>query len=285
MFGYIKTKKEELLVKDWSLYRAVYCGLCHEIKKNVSFPLSFGLSYDFVFLAIVRDILTGSEASVRQGRCPYNPFKKRAFAHSDGIVFASRVALLLAEKNLDDKRRDRDLGILSPLLSIAQQYLKRREKKLFCDEVYSELEKSVTQALYRYSELEKEKANLDTLATGFGEVLSLVVGTGIEGDKKRIAEILGRSVGAWLYLADAVDDLENDYKKNKFNPLLDAYTTPENVKSHFEEIDVSFGGWAKDAYLALSLLNHKTFLRIADNILLLGLPEEAYRLMNKGRKK
>lgn len=285
MFGYIKVKKEELLVKDWIAYRAVYCGLCHEIKKNISVPLSFGLSYDFVFLAIARDILTGGDVSVRQGRCPYNPFKRRAFAHSNGIIFAAHAALLLAEKNLSDKRRDRDLGILSPLLSIAENYLKGRERKLFKNEIYSDLEKDVTDALNRYNRLEDSNASTDALATGFGEVLALVISAGLNSTEKRIAETLGKSVGAWLYLADAVDDLDGDYKKNKFNPLLNLYSTPENARSHFGEIDISFGGWARDAHLALSLLEHKSFGRIADNILSLGLKQEAYNIMNKGRKK
>ena len=47
MFGYIKPDRDELLVKDYNLYKAIYCGLCREIKRNVSFFLSFGLSYDF----------------------------------------------------------------------------------------------------------------------------------------------------------------------------------------------------------------------------------------------
>ena len=285
MFGYVKTKKEELLVKDWLLYRAVYCGLCREIKKNVSFLLSFGLSYDFVFLAIARDMLTECKVEVRQGRCPYNPFKRRSFAHSDGTVFASRVALLLTEKNLDDKIRDKDSVILSPFIRIVQKHFKRREKKLFRETDYLLLEQEVSELLGKYNELEKAKSDSDTLSVAFGEVLGCVVSHGLDGNKKRIAETLGRSVGAWLYLADAVDDVESDFKKGKFNPLLLQYSTPENVKLHFNEIDVAFGGLARDAHLALSLISNDIFTRIADNILSQGLGQEAYNIMNKRRNK
>ena len=284
MFGYIKTKKEELLVKDWLTYRAVYCGLCNEIKKNVSFPLSFGLSYDFVFLAMARDTLTDSTLSIRTGRCPYNPFKRRTFAHSDGIVFASRIALLLTERNLDDKIRDKDFGLFSPFLKLAQAHLKRRESVLFRNTDYLPLSQDVSDLLCEYNQAENKKSDYDTLATAFGNVLARVISHGLDGSKKRIAETLGRSVGAWLYLADAVDDVERDYKKNKFNPLLLKYDTPENAKAHLEEIDVSFGAWARDAHLALSLTEHKAFGRITDNILSLGLGQEAYNVMNKRRK-
>ena len=41
MFGYVKPDKENLLVKELALYKAVYCGLCDAIKKKVSFFLPF----------------------------------------------------------------------------------------------------------------------------------------------------------------------------------------------------------------------------------------------------
>jgi hypothetical protein len=32
MFGYVRPYRDELKVKDYELYRAVYCGLCHSLK-------------------------------------------------------------------------------------------------------------------------------------------------------------------------------------------------------------------------------------------------------------
>ncbi len=283
MFGYVKPDRDELLVKDHKLYKAVYCGLCREIKSNVSFFLSLGLSYDFVFLAIARDMLKGGETGVENGRCPYNPLKKRVFVKSEGIEYASRAALILVEKSLEDKRRDKDLGILSPFLLIAEGYLKHRLKKISKEEPYRTLERKIDEGLKEFSRLESERRDVDTLATAFGRVLADAVAIGLEGDDERIARSLGTAVGSWLYLADAVDDLEKDHKKGHFNPLLEQYGAPDEVRSHLREIDVSFGAWARDAHLALSLVDKCDYTRLADNILARGLGLEAYRIM-KGDK-
>ena len=51
MFGYVKALTPELRVKEFELYRSVYCGLCHHIKKRSPF-MTFSLSYDFVLPAL-----------------------------------------------------------------------------------------------------------------------------------------------------------------------------------------------------------------------------------------
>ena len=42
MFGYLQIEKEELLVKEFETYKAVYCGLCKQMGKDYSF---FNASY------------------------------------------------------------------------------------------------------------------------------------------------------------------------------------------------------------------------------------------------
>ena len=286
MFGYVKVNKEEMLVKDYALYRALYCGLCREIRKNVSFFIPFSLSYDFVFMAIVRDMLEdGGQAKIVHGRCPYNPFKKKDFVLSNGIKYTARASLILIEQNLYDKIKDGDHKFISPFLKIAHGCLKRRVDKHLSDPVSLKMTENVKSELAHFSELEKAKANSDELGRSFGNVLGYVLSAGLEGSKKRIAMSVGQAVGAWLYLADALDDAEKDYKKKSFNPLLEEYGTPENVFSQTRDIDITFSALARDAHLALSLVESKDFGRIADNILCEGLGLEAYNIMNHNRRK
>jgi septum site-determining protein MinD len=61
MFGYIKPQQSDLLVRQYELYRALYCGLCDTITSKVSPALSLSLSYDFVFL----DAPAGVEAGFK----------------------------------------------------------------------------------------------------------------------------------------------------------------------------------------------------------------------------
>jgi hypothetical protein len=59
MFGYIRPVQSELKVKDAELYKALYCGLCRVMKKEVSSVLPLSISYDYVLLAAVRAGLSG----------------------------------------------------------------------------------------------------------------------------------------------------------------------------------------------------------------------------------
>ncbi len=284
MFGYIKVQKENLLVKDWALYRAVYCGLCREIRKNVSFFLPFSLSYDFVFLAIVRDIALGEKITFTKGRCPYNPFKKREFVESEGIKFASRASAVLAEKNVSDKLVDKDTKIPRAFLKIVLKYLKRKIKKLD-DASILDLSETVSKGLGEFDNAEKQKALCDELALKFGKVLGSVFAFGFSDEKQRILFELGKSAGAWIYFADAIDDAEKDFENNRFNPLLKEYKTPEKIRENVQKIDVSFASHAKDAHLALSMLPHHRFTSIAENVVSEGLGAEAFRIMtNNGGK-
>ena len=53
MFGYIKIAKPELKVKEYEMYKAVYCSLCRELGKSYGFLSRLTLSYDFTFLALL----------------------------------------------------------------------------------------------------------------------------------------------------------------------------------------------------------------------------------------
>ncbi len=281
MFGYIKIQKEELLLKDYNLYRALYCGLCREIRKNISLFLPFSLSYDFVFLAIARDIIKENSPKTESGRCPYNPLKKKSFVISDGVKFASLSALVLVEKNLEDKRRDKDYPLLSPFVALAHTYLKGKVRRLSKNADFNTLYSEVSKKLDAFSQLEKNNASIDELCESFGGVMSAVISAGLDGQDKRIAEALGMSIGAWLYLADAVDDAEKDCKKGHFNPLIEEYKTVEEVKKRAREIDVTLASHAKNAHLALGFYQNGAYSRIAENIITKGLGLEAWRLFTK----
>ena len=68
MFGYVKPYSQELLVKEYELYRAAYCGVCRSMKNNTGIFSPFTLSYDIVFLAFVRLIILDEELKTEKSR-------------------------------------------------------------------------------------------------------------------------------------------------------------------------------------------------------------------------
>ena len=76
MTGYIKAFKPELKIKDYELYRGVYCSACRVLGKLYTPIARMLLSYDFTFLSIVRLALQEQCGKFEKGRCCANPAKK-----------------------------------------------------------------------------------------------------------------------------------------------------------------------------------------------------------------
>ena len=77
MFGYVLPFKADLKVCQWTAYRAYYCGLCQELKREYGFVSRLLLNYDMVTLALLADGLAGTEPPVCAQRCVANPVEKR----------------------------------------------------------------------------------------------------------------------------------------------------------------------------------------------------------------
>ena len=54
MFGYVKAYKPELKIAEYDTYKAVYCSLCRQLGKDYGIFAKFILSFDFVFLAMLK---------------------------------------------------------------------------------------------------------------------------------------------------------------------------------------------------------------------------------------
>ena len=73
MFGYVRPYVPELKVKENELYNAVYCGLCRSMGKTTGTASRLSLSYDMVFLALVRSAYCGESFEIEQKRCFVHP--------------------------------------------------------------------------------------------------------------------------------------------------------------------------------------------------------------------
>ena len=54
MFGYVRARRADLLVRQDALYRGIYCGLCREMGRCTGQCSRLTLSYDMVFLYLIR---------------------------------------------------------------------------------------------------------------------------------------------------------------------------------------------------------------------------------------
>ncbi len=285
MFGYITPDKENLLVKEATLYKSTYCGLCSIIKEKISLFLPLTLSYDFVFLAMLRATVNGTEISVSKGNCKYNPIKKCVYAipKNDAEITAFCSLVLTYYKIVDDLN-DRDTHFCKRILYLPfKAYLKNKLNKLYKRDLeYARLGNIVNQKLSELSELEKSFCdNIDLMSHKFGELMAEVASFKISDKSKKIVSEIGFSIGNYIYIADAVDDIIKDENNSSYNPLLAKYLSVETAIENFRSLDIALSMYTKNAIMAFNLLDKSEYTSILNNILTLGLGKKIYNIMTE----
>ena len=283
MFGYIRTYTPELKVREHECYRAVYCGLCREMGRCTGCTSRLTLSYDFVFLALLRLCVTGEKPTFRGRRCAVHPLKKRPMMEScDALSHCARCAAILNyHKVLDDRADERGIKrmramLLRPILSGGRRRAMR---------VYGELDASITAHLERLSALERERTDsADLPANVFGELVRDFCSYALEGAQAKIAAELGYHTGRWIYLIDALDDREADAAHGSYNPFVLLYGAGELNEEQRQTLSAHLIEELMGVERALDLIDGGAFpegAAILRNILYLGMPRVAKDILCK----
>lgn len=296
MFGYVKPLVSELKVAEYERYRALYCGMCLALGRITGEASRFTLSYDSVFLAAVRMTLAGTEPELYAHRCAVHPLNKRPAARPcDELYYsAAASALLVYEKNRDDLADERGMkrlraAVLSPFSGV----LYRRAAKLLPDSCAER----VREGIARLSRLEREGCtSVNETAQCFGDVLGVVFSAGLCGERAELAYEIGCHTGRFVYVCDAADDMEEDLRRGRYNPLSalwGEYAADENgrmtpmVKSSVRDacpIELERLGDAVERLGNTECAAH-LMLPIIKNTVYLGMPAAMERVLDGSGKK
>ncbi len=283
MFGYIKVKKEELKIKDFEVYKAVYCSLCKKLGKSYGILSRLTLSYDFAFLSLLNISLKSGCVSFERKRCAFNPLKKCNYCKSsDELDMPSAAAMIMLYykilDNIKDEKGLKKLGflILKPIFSGAH---KKAAKK------YPFIEETVAEYIEGQSLAESDdNCTLDSVCDPTAKALSKLLPLCSDNhSQKRVLERLGYCLGRYIYLMDAGCDIEKDIKSGSFN-VLKKYVKEGNIKKDTvlkTEPQIYF--CINEAAKAFELLEIKKFKPILGNIIYLGL-EDVYLKELKNEK-
>lgn len=226
MFGFVTPYVPELKVKEHTLYKAIYCGLCHTMGQSVCESSRFALNYDFVFLALVRYALMGAVPDISVRGCAVHPIKKRPVASDDQVLpfCASCGALLTYYKIADDISDEKGMRRAAKKALVPMARALRRKAHL------PELDALTADKLGSLGAVEREmSASADQPAELFGELLGGYFSHGLDGALAETAYEIGFHAGRWVYLIDAAADMEEDAEASQYNPYLCA----DDVKERF----------------------------------------------------
>ena len=270
MFGYVTPLVDELKVKEHIFYKSVYCGLCRCMGKTVCPESTVTLSYDVVFLVLVRMALTGCTAEFGTGRCAASPMKKKPYMRSNAeLEYCAAAGALLAYYNIEDNAHD-GRGMKKFAAKTALLFSRRMRKNAGLDGRSG----IISDKLSELSEIEKSgEKDPDRAAEKSGEMTAEVFCHSLEGGAARIAREIGFHVGKWVYFADAADDYYRDLKSGEYNPL----PAPDS-----ESLRCAMNLELEGAAAAFELIGDADpgIKNIIGNILYLGMPARAEKILS-----
>ena len=282
MFGYIKVYSPELKVRENEYYRAIYCGLCRSLGKCTGQVSRLILSYDITFAALLRLVATNESPNISIRKCIAHPIKKRAMAdpHSE-LDFCAAIGVLLGYHKLGDDIFD-EKGVKRFGARTARGLMRGMAKKAR-KQVLS-AEKIIVNRLSELSAIEKSGiASVDIPADCFGHLMEELLPIGLSGKNARIIAKLGFHLGRWIYIIDAADDYREDVKKGRYNPFALLYEGAEFSDSVKENIFNALSAELMSACDAFDLFDENEgqieVYSIISNILHLGMPDAAYRVL------
>lgn len=282
MFGYIKTYKPEMKICEYDGYKAVYCTLCKQLRKDYGVLARFTLNFDYTFLAMIRIAAKKTKAGLVKGRCPYKPFSKcnNICCEDDSLSFAAAVAMIMLYYKLKDTCHDEGFfkkAVARVCLIFASRWKKRAVKR------YPAIEGIIADFCDEQQRLEgSDTMGLDPFAHPTAQALAQLFSYDIEDETTALyLSRIGYNVGKWVYLMDALDDFENDRKKGRFNPFLRRLGDTVSVDDMVEFASAQLNVCMDEACRAFDALALQTFQPIIKNILFLGLENVQNEIIRK----
>ncbi|MDE5617082.1 MAG: hypothetical protein K2I78_04760 [Clostridia bacterium] len=220
MFGYVVPDKLNMFMKDYYSYRAFYCGLCKSIGKRCSQLMRIGTTYDMTFLNVLAHAVADEELEMKSGTCVLNRVQKKLMGCDDEITRkVVDISTILAHyKCIDDIRDDKSMFKKFVDGAIIKKHYKRAAK------LYPALDAYIKEEYERLAALESEKCeSVDRVADCFAMIMTKIGEVALGEKYDESLRNLMYNLGKWVYCADAVDDVDDDFKKGKYNPFLQGY--------------------------------------------------------------
>ena len=273
MFGYVRINKMDLTFREYENYKGYYRGLCKYLKENHGEISRIGLNYDITFLIVILSAIYKPKTNIFEEVCLVSPFKRKKKLINDITEYAASMNILLTYYKLEDNLLD-DKGVKDILAyNLYKSKLKMAHKK------YPHKSQIIKEQMKILNQLEKNKEyNIDKVSNTFGELMGEIFAykkDKYEDDLRRI----GFNIGKYIYILDAYEDLNEDYKKGRYNPFMEYINKREELKIRVDRlISISLGLLAS----SIDRLNLQVNRGIIENIVYSGVYLRYKNILEKG---
>ena len=282
MFGYIKPDYPYLYIKDETLYKALYCGMCRAIKKESGNLAGLSLTYDIAFMSLLVHCIKGENIKVEKAHCISHPIKKIPVSSLDDTsLMLADINVILARYKATDDYLDEKKGSLKKLVTSKGYKLAKKR--------YPKIDEIVKTCYTTLIDLEKSNSDsIDIVCDCFATMLEKISCEVLQEFSTEYTRQLFYMVGKWIYLIDALDDYDKDIKKNNYNVFRSLYKR-ENydklISNHYQEIVNNFGLIFSQISEVMPKIKFHFNQDLLQNIIYRGLPQTTKKILEKGQKK
>ena len=201
--------------------------------------------------------------------------KKKKKIINEITEYAASMNVLLTYYKLEDNLKD-DNGLKD---KVAYTIYKGRLKSAY--EKYPKKAEFIKGQLETLYNLEQENnTNIDLVSNTFGNLMAEIFAYKEDEFEKDLRQI-GFNIGKYIYLLDAYEDLEKDYKKGRYNPFIGYIDRREELKVRVDKlISMTLGMVGR----RIDNLNLKTNTAIIENIVYSGVYLRYQNILEEGIK-
>ena len=274
--------KPYLYMKDDTLYKALYCGVCKSIGEVCGQRARFTLTYDIAFLSALAHNILGKDVEIKKSRCIAHAIKKRPIAKPDEISkMLGAINVILAYYKLKDDVLDENKGNFKSVI-FKKGYKKAKNK-------YPKIDEIVKNCYHNLLKLEKENCDsIDIVADCFAVMLQEISVEVFKDKSTDNTKRLMYAIGKWIYLIDALDDYDKDIKNNNYNVFYNYYKCDDFSlikKEHLQDIIYIFNGIFMQITENYKEIKSHFNTDLTSNILMRGIPNKTQSILDKGNKK
>lgn len=223
MFGYIIPDQQAMTPEARDRYRTAYCGLCRRAAALHGMAGRMTLSYDLTFLnLLLSSLYEGETPTVAEtGRCPVHPIRPIHWRYSGPTDYCADIGLALHYYSAKDKWEDDRSPLGLGYMKLLDQRRRDAETR------WPRACRAITEGLAQLAAYEAEGCeDLDLVSGSFGGLMAELFDYKQDIWSGELRTI-GYSIGKYIYLLDAWDDLERDKRKGSYNPLRSLSAEPD----------------------------------------------------------
>jgi hypothetical protein len=218
LFGYIRPDKNSLTDEEKEIYISYYCGICRKLRAISGLKGQMLLNFDVTFLALLLAGLYEPDEMTEVRRCNINPLLKRRMTDSPIMDYAASMNILLSYYSLMDKYID-DGSRISRNMA--------KSIRASADKVFSKYPRQ-TAAVNNFIKNQREaeercEKGISAVASLTGIMLGEILCLNDNDYWNDSLKSMGYSLGKFIYVMDAYDDLIRDMKSGNYNVLIDNY--------------------------------------------------------------